>query len=130
MNLDELTIGEARKLASMFPQALTTGSIPPSSHIAKLTVPVEIPVIVCTDKRGVFFGYTTDISGEIIKLRSSRMAFYWSANQGGVMGLASEGPRDGSKIGARADIELRGITCVMRCTPESVKAWEDGKWKT
>jgi hypothetical protein len=121
MNLDELTIGEAKKLAAMFPvvQFIETDTNPPP----------ERAVIVTTDKRGVFFGYATRTDGETIKLRAARNAYYWSANAGGVLALASEGPRDGSKIGVRADIELRGITAVISCTDAAVKVWEDAKWK-
>ena len=122
MKLDEMTIGEVKQLGELA-NKLFGEKKDSSDHTEK-------PVIVCTDKRGVFFGYATDTSGETIKLRAARMAFYWSANHGGVLALASEGPRDGSKIGARADIELRGITCVIKCADVAVKAWEDAKWKS
>jgi len=84
--------------------------------------------LVTTVHKGVFFGYAEDTSGETIKLKRARNCIYWpSANQG-FMGLAEHGPKDGSRIGPRADIELRGITSVSEVTPEAVKRWEDFKW--
>lgn len=84
----------------------------------------ERPVIVTTEFRGVFFGYAGDTSGDTVRLSRARNAIYWSAKTGGFMGLAESGPGKGSRIGARADIELRKVTAVLEMTPEAVKAWE------
>ena len=88
----------------------------------------ERPVLVTTAHRGVFFGYTEDTSGAIIKLRSARNCLYWPANQKGFLGLAATGPVSGSRIGPAADVELRDITSVADCTPAAVIAWEKAPW--
>lgn len=83
------------------------------------------PVLVTTEFRGVFFGYATDTSGDTITLKNARNCIYWPSGNGGFGGLASEGPAKGARIGARVDqIELRKITAVAECTPDSVTAWE------
>jgi hypothetical protein len=87
------------------------------------------PVIVTTEHRGVFFGYATDIDGETIELKRSRLCVYWSADVRGFMGLASGGPTASCKIGPAADVVLRKITAVLAVTPEAVKAWESAPWK-
>lgn len=84
------------------------------------------PVIVCTTHRGVFFGYAGDTTGDVIHLRSARMAIYWGTTRG-VMELAEVGPNSKSKISARADIEVRQITAVFEVTPSAMRAWEDAK---
>ena len=89
----------------------------------------EIPVVVTTEHRGVFFGYTKDYSGDVIELRAARNCVYWSAGVRGFMGLAATGPDKQSKIGPAADIEVRKITSVIKCTPEAVAAWELAPWK-
>lgn len=81
------------------------------------------PVIVCTEYKGVFFGYSDDTMGDFIKLRRARMAIYWGTTRG-VMQLAETGPTSISKISARADLELRKITCVMEVTESAMAAWE------
>jgi len=84
-------------------------------------------VVVTTGKGGVFFGYSKDTTGETIKLKNGRNAYYWKCS-GGVLELGNKGPQTGSKIGERADIELRNITAVIECSTVSVLAWEAAKW--
>jgi hypothetical protein len=81
------------------------------------------PVIVCTEHRGVFFGYAGDTSGDVIDLTKARMAIYFGT-QKGVMQLAETGPTSSSKISARADIQLRKVTAVFEVTPDATAAWE------
>lgn len=91
-----------------------------------MTKSKERPVIVCTSHRGVFFGYSEDTSGDVIRLNRARMAIYWGTTRG-VLQLAETGPTSSSKISARADIEVRGVTAVFEVSPESVSAWEAAK---
>jgi hypothetical protein len=84
----------------------------------------ERAVIITTEYRGVFFGYTDDTSGDVVHLRSARCALYWSKDIGGFLGLAEVGPNGNCRIGKRADIELRRVTSVVEVTPAAVKAWE------
>ena len=88
----------------------------------------EHAVVVTTEYRGVFFGYATDTSGDVIALRAARNCVYWSHGVRGFMGLAATGPDKQSKVGPAADIELRKITSVIRCTPEATAAWEAAPW--
>ena len=92
----------------------------------------ERAVVVFTDERGVFFGYTdADATGNV-KLRNARNCHYWAANKGdrqnGFLGLAAKGPAEGSKISIAADIELTGVTCIAECTEEAAKRWENSTW--
>ena len=81
-------------------------------------------VLVTTEYKGVFFGYAEETNGDTIKLMDARNCIYWPSSNEGFMGLASYGPRDGAKIGPRADIELRKVTSVTEVTLEAVKRWE------
>ena len=90
----------------------------------------ERAVVICTDKRGVFFGYATDTSGDLVTLSRPRMCVYWDAATKGVLGLAATGPTSGCRVTlAPPKIELRGITCVIECSPEAVAAWEKSPWQ-
>jgi uncharacterized protein DUF6948 len=88
----------------------------------------ERAVVVTTEHRGVFFGYAEDTDGPIIKLRAARNCLYWPRENHGFVGLASDGPKQGARVGPAADIELRGITAVLSCTPAAIEAWEKGLW--
>jgi hypothetical protein len=80
------------------------------------------PVIVCTEHRGVFFGYAEDTSGDTIRLEGARMAIYWGTTRG-VMELAETGPTARSKISARADIEVRKVSAVFEVSRMAEGAW-------
>ena len=81
------------------------------------------PVIVCTEHRGVFFGYATDTSGDNIHLTKARMAIHFGTTRG-VMELAETGPTSSSKVSARADLEVRKVTAVFEVTPAATEKWE------
>ena len=85
-------------------------------------------VLVTTAHRGVFFGYAVRTSGSTIKLRAARNCIYWPTENKGFLGLASDGPASGARIGPAADIELRDITCVAEVTDEAAKRWEAAPW--
>lgn len=88
----------------------------------------ERPVLVTTAHRGVFFGYATDTSGDTIKLRNARVCVYWSADVRGFMGLASNGPTSGCRIGPAASIEVRNVTSVCEVSESAKAAWEAAPW--
>lgn len=85
-------------------------------------------VLVTTEHRGVFAGYASDTSGDVIALRQARNCIYWSTDVKGFLGLASTGPTKDCKIGPAADIELRKITAVAAVTPEAQAKWEAAPW--
>ena len=81
------------------------------------------PVIICTEHRGVFFGYANETSGDTISLTDARMAIAFGTTKG-VMQLAETGPTDRSKISAKADIEVRKVTAVFEVSPEAKVKWD------
>lgn len=88
-------------------------------------------VVVTTDstRRGVFFGEFVSHEADVVVLKNARMAVMWSAETRGVLGLASIGPQDGSRItSAVPRIVVNGVTSVMDCSSEAVKQWEKGLW--
>jgi hypothetical protein len=90
--------------------------------------PAGRPVLVTTEYRGVFFGYSADTDGDTIKLRRARNCVYWPTTVRGFLGLATHGPLAGSRVGPAADITLRKVTSVIECTPEAVERWEAAPW--
>ena len=90
--------------------------------------PVERYVLVTTAHRGVFAGFATDTSQDVIKLRAARLCVYWSKDVKGFMGLASSGPSSSCRIGPPADIEVRSITAVAEVTAPAQAAWESAPW--
>jgi hypothetical protein len=83
------------------------------------------PVLVTTAIGGVFFGYAGKTNGSTIQLFNARNCLYWSKECGGFMGLAANGPVGDSRVGAKADIEIRNITSVSEVTADAAKVWND-----
>ena len=81
-------------------------------------------VLVTTEQRGVFAGYLKEEKGkEYVILEECRCAIYWATTKGFVE-LASIGPNEKSKIGAKADrIKLYNITSVTDCTEKAKNKW-------
>lgn len=119
MNIDDLTYGQLKQIAAMFGGGQTNNE--------KAASGPERAVVICTDKRGVFFGYTSE-TGETMALRKARMCVYWPTDQRGVLGLSSDGPKKGAKISPATDGTFMGVTCVLECTEAAVKAWEAAPW--
>jgi hypothetical protein len=91
-----------------------------------------IPVVVCTSRRGVFFGYVDHVPTRLsptIALTRARLCVYWAADVRGVVGLAACGPTQGCRISPAApQLLLEGLTALLVCSPEAAKAWEAGPW--
>jgi len=90
-------------------------------------------VVVTTDKdrRGVFYGelFSFNEAKQTAKLKNAQMAIYWSAKTKGVIGLASIGPQEGSRISPPIPaITLNGVTSVMVTTDVAQKQWEAELW--
>lgn len=94
----------------------------------------ERAVVVCTAKRGVFFGYSDESDEALIargtgSLKRARMCVYWSQETRGVLGLAGIGPQKGSRVGPQVPkLTFESITAVIECSPKAVEAWESGQW--
>lgn len=89
-----------------------------------------IGLVVTTEHKGVFFGYGTPTTEKVIRLEKARMAVYWDSNAKSVVGLASQGPGPGCRVGPPAPaITLQEVTSVMECSDEAVQAWEKGPWQ-
>jgi hypothetical protein len=86
-------------------------------------------LVVTTAHRGVFAGYGQPATNKTIRLTDARMCVYWSADVKGVVGLASDGPTSGCKIGPAAPaITLQDVTSVMEASQKAEEAWNRQPW--
>jgi hypothetical protein len=89
----------------------------------------ERAVLVTTAHKGVFFGYASETGGSTITLKKAQLAVYWTADLRGFMGLASQGPNGGCRIGQPVDsIELRDITAVVVVSKQAEEKWLKAPW--
>lgn len=89
----------------------------------------QIPLLVTTVHKGVFFGYGQVTTSKTIRITEARMCVYWSADVKGVVGLAAKGPSKGCRIGPAATaITLQDVTSVMEVSPEAEAQWKMQPW--
>lgn len=93
------------------------------------------PVIVCTSRSGIFFGYT-DLERKDIDLNSKpymdianvRMCIEWLDIRG-PLDLAVSGPNYKCKISPAIDyLKITEVNGVFPCTPKAAEEWEKGYW--
>ena len=88
--------------------------------------------LVCCEPRVVLFGYATveEIEKEHPTLGKARMLVYWSSKTRGLLGCASKGPQEGSRISDPvSELKIRTkVECHIPCSKEAVKIFESGLW--
>ena len=93
---------------------------------------VEVPVVVTTEYKGVFFGFLPkggDFTQTTLRLTQAQMCVYWTSQTHGVLGLASSGPESGSRVGPTVPaITLQKITSVIEATQDAAEAWQKSPW--
>jgi len=87
-------------------------------------------LIVTTVHKGVFFGYGEPMTDSpTIKLERCRMVLYWPPETKGILGLATEGPLKGSRVGPAApSIILRDVSAIIGVSEAAIAAWERAPW--
>lgn len=89
----------------------------------------NIPLVVTTVHRGVFFGYGKPTTNKTIRLTNVQMCVYWSPDVKGVLGLAAKGPSGTCKIGPSVPaMTLQDVTGIMEASKESETAWTKQPW--
>jgi hypothetical protein len=89
----------------------------------------DIPLVVTTSHRGVFFGYGRPTTNKTIRLTKAQMCVYWSADVKGILGLAASGPTRGCKIGPPVPaMTLQDVTGVIEASEQAEKAWQAQPW--
>lgn len=95
-------------------------------------IELQQKVLVTTEYRGVFFGTLAayDKAGRTVTLTDARNCVYWPSSNRGFLGLTTEGPLDGSRVGpATAEVDLAGVTSVSRVSDAAIVKWEAAPWQ-
>lgn len=120
MNIDDLTIGEAKELAALF-----AGTQAPQ----KKELIGDYVIVRCRDA-GVHAGYLVDYEGRNVTLKNSRRLWYWvcAENQHSLSGVATVGITDKSKIPAVVSTLVLSDACeIISTTDKCQKSIEGAK---
>lgn len=115
MNINDLTIGQARELAALFGATAQDASVSPF---------VGRYVIVRCYSAGVHAGELVSQDGDIVILKNSRRLWQWKAKAGvALSGVAVNGL---AESGSKVDVELPELmlTGVIETIPASENARE------
>ncbi len=108
MNIDDLTIAQAREIAAMFGATAAPGKPHPMVG--------EYVILRCT-AAGVHAGYLMSQDGDQAILHGSRRLWQWTANDGiGLSGLAVHGLKSGKIDTLLPRIALIGICETIPCS--------------
>ena len=121
MNIEDLTIKQARELASLFGSAV-------KSESSGLNCMIGQKVIVRTYSAGNWFGLLEQKSGNEVILQNARRMWYWKAAEGiSLSACALYGVDKSSKIiEPVAHIWLEAIE-IIPCSADAIKSIEDAK---
>jgi len=89
-------------------------------------------VVVTTEFKGVFGGYLNgdqDPEAKVLTLTEAQMCVHWSADVGGMAGLAAGGPTRNCRVSpAVPKVTLQAVTGVFEATEAAEKAWKGRPW--
>ena len=90
-----------------------------------------LPVVVITDFKEIFFGYTeSKPDADIIILKHGRQVIYYSKDTQGLVGLASIGPGKDSRISpACPQIVIRKPVNVLVVNESAIAKFSSVVWK-
>ena len=109
MNIDDLTVGQARQLAAMFAPAQTPPQTP-HPFIGKYCI------CRCTGA-GVHAGEVISVDGDRAILRNSRRLWQWQARAGvALSGVAQNGLAGGKVDTMNPEIYLTGVCEIIPCS--------------
>ena len=120
MDVNELTIGQAKELAKMFGGATTTPVNNIDAHI------INKKVIVRTYSAGVWFGELVEKSGSEVILRNARRMWRWHAAKSiSLSGVAKYGiKQDKSEICPSLELQWLEAIEIITCTSTAVASIE------
>jgi len=118
MDIDNLTIGEARQIAAMFGQAQ------PSPKPSLLGRHIGLVCVVRSTPSGVWFGKVVAADDRGVVMVGARRAYYWKG-AATCSGLATHGPdANGSKIPAAVpEVTVVDVCEVCTTTTTARERW-------
>ena len=118
ININDLTIGEAKELACLF------GKKEQSSDCCHPFIGKK--VIIRTFSAGVHFGELTHKEGKEVILKNSRRLWYWKTTNKGISlsEVANAGLAKDSKVCAPVEAIWLEAVEIIPCTKEAIKSME------
>jgi|OM-RGC.v1.027430980 hypothetical protein len=117
MDIDSLTIGNAKKIAAMLGSAIDSEAKSDHPWVGRYVI------VRCRDA-GVHAGELVSASGRTCMLTKARRLWYWKPSNGATFlsGVAAEGLDASSKVGTAVDIELTENCEIIACSDKAAQS--------
>lgn len=114
MNIEDLTIKQARELAALFSHA---------SAVSATSALIGKKVIIRTYAAGVHYGELIEKDGKEVILKNSRRLWYWKTENKGISlsEVANAGLHKDSKVCSPVDLIWLEAVEIIPCTKEAIK---------
>jgi hypothetical protein len=117
MNIDDITIKQARELANMF------------AAPTPIKAATERPVIVRSRDAGCIYGYLLGYEGSTVHLRDARQMWSWTAAEGGtLLDCATYGVRAGKFSTPARHVIVIGACAIIDVSAKALPSLESAKW--
>ncbi len=115
ININDLTIGQAREISEMFPPSASPKNVIPK----RCTIGADLigsDVLVRTNTAGVHFGTLAEFDGELVRLEDSRRIWSWE-KAFTLSEISKDGLGGSSKLSCTiANIILIGAIEIIPCS--------------
>lgn len=118
MNINEMTIGQAKELAAMFAGVAAQ----PSGNSGTFTPHIGKRCIIRTFASGVFFGEVTAQDGRMVEIKNSRRLWSWNAKESiSLSAVATHGVKGASNRFAPV-VETMTVLDALEIIPATTEA--------
>jgi len=120
MNINDLTIGQARELVNMFYAVQVPGNTVSQSGVNSL---VGKKVIIRTFSAGVHYGELVEKDGKEVILKNARRLWYWKTSNKGISlsEVANNGLSSDSKVCEPVEAIWLEAVEIIPCSKEAIK---------
>lgn len=120
MNINDLTIGQARELVNMFYAVQVPGNTVSQSGVNSL---VGKKVIIRTFSAGVHYGELVEKDGKEVILKNARRLWYWKTSNKGISlsEVANNGLSPDSKVCEPVEAIWLEAVEIIPCSKEAIK---------
>lgn len=120
MNINDLTIGQARELVNMFYAVQVAGNTVSQSGVNSL---VGKKVIIRTFSAGVHYGELVEKDGKEVILKNARRLWYWKTSNKGISlsEVANNGLSSDSKVCEPVEAIWLEAVEIIPCSKEAIK---------
>lgn len=117
MNINDLTIGEAKELANLFNSKIDNNQ---PNGLSSL---IGRKVIIRTYSAGVHYGKLIEKAGTEVIIEKARRLWYWKTKNGGISisEIANQGLDSSSKVCEEVELQWLDAIEIIPCTESAIE---------